>query len=281
VHTSEFREIQYAVADNVATVTLSRPDRRNAWTGRMAAEYRWALHHADADENVGGIVVTGAGSFFCVGADRNILADVSAAGGAYERMKVELPPYPADAPPGLRHNHTYPLALRKMVIAAVNGPCAGAGFVLACFADLRIAAQEAKITASFAGLGLPAEYGIAWVLPRIVGWQNAFEMLVANPVLSGREAAELGFARSAWPSDGFAGRVHEFARTIAQHASPGAMAAMKRQLYVDANGDLDTAYKRAVEDMNRMVGEPDFAVGLAASRDRQLPRFLPREPPAL
>jgi enoyl-CoA hydratase/carnithine racemase len=278
VHTSEFREIEYAVADNVATVMLSRPSRNNAWTGRMAAEYRWALHHADADENVGAIVVTGAGNAFSVGADRDILADVRAAGGAYERMKVELPPYPPDAPPGLRHNHTYPLALRKMVIAAINGPCAGAGFVLACFADLRIAAEEAKITASFAGLGLPAEYGIAWILPRIVGWQNAFEMLIANPVLSGREAAELGFARSAHPLDGFAGQVHEFARRIAQHASPGAMAVMKRQLYVDANGDLETAYLRAVKDMNRMVGEPDFARGLAAARERRLPCFLPPEP---
>lgn len=280
MQTSEFLEIEYGVADGVATVTLSRPARRNAWTGRMAAEYRWALHHADTDENVGAIVVTGADGAFCVGADRDILSDVSAAGGAYERMRVELPPYPADVPPGLRHNHTYPLALRKPVIAAINGPCAGAGFVLACFADLRITTEDAKITASFAGLGLPAEYGIAWILPRIVGWQNAFEILLANPVLSGREAAELGFARRAWPADGFAGRVQAFARGVAQHSSPGAMAVMKRQLYIDANGDLDTAYRRAVEDMNRMVGEPDFARGLAATREGRLPRFLPRETPA-
>lgn len=277
MQTSEFQEIRYAVADNVATVTLDRSSRRNAWTGRMAAEYRWALHHADTDANVGAVVVTGAGKAFCVGADQDILTEVSAAGGAYSKMRVDLPPYPADVPPGLRHNHTYPLALSKIVIAAINGPCAGAGFVLACFADLRIAVEDTKITPSFAGLGLPAEYGIAWMLPRIVGWQNAFEILVTNAVMSGRDAVGLGFARRAWPLADFQERVHDFAREIAQHASPSAMAVIKRQLHIDAHDDLDTAYRRAVADMNRMVGQEDFARGLTAVKARRRPQYLPRE----
>lgn len=274
---SEFQEIRYAVADNVATVTLDRPAKRNAWTGRMAAEYRWALHHAETDENVGAVVVTGAGNTFCVGADQDILTEVSAAGGAYERMEVELPPFPADAPPSLRHNHTYPLALSKLVIAAINGPCAGAGFVLSCYADLRFAVDDVKITPSFAGLGLPAEYGIAWMLPRIVGWQNAFEILLTNAVMTGEEAAALGFVRRAWPRDGFQERAHDFANDVAQHSSPLAMAVIKRQLHVDAHGDLDTAYQRSVADMNRMVGEEDFARGLAAVKARRRPQYLPRD----
>lgn len=277
---SDFREIRYTVADNVATVTLDRPARRNAWTGRMAAEYRWALHHAESDDNVGAVVVTGAGNAFCVGADQEILSEVSSAGGAYSKLKVELPPYPADAPAALRHNHTYPLTLSKVVIVAINGPCAGAGFVLACYADLRIAAEDVKITPSFAGLGLPAEFGIAWLLPRITGWQNAFEILLTNAVMTGREAVELGFARRAWPLDGFHKRVHEYARDIAQHTSPSAMAVIKRQLHVDAHGDLETAYLRAVAEMNRMVGEPDFAHGLSAVKARRRPRYLPKPPAA-
>lgn len=280
VQPSEFLQIQYSVDDHVATVRLDRPRRHNAWTGRMAAEYRWALHHAQADENVGAIIVTGSGDAFCVGADQDILSEVSAAGGAYERMKVDLPPYPADAPADLRHNHTYPMTLGKLVIAAINGPCAGAGFVLACFADLRFAAEDAKITPSFSGLGLPAEYGIAWILPRIVGWQNAFEILLANVVMTGKDAVDIGFARRAWPAEGFQERVHEFARDVAQHASPSAMAVIKRQLHIDAHGDLDTAYRRAVEHMNRMVGERDFVQGLAAVRARKRPRYLPRDPAA-
>jgi enoyl-CoA hydratase/carnithine racemase len=280
VQTSEFQEIQYAVTDNVATVTLDRPARGNAWTGRMAAEYRWALHHADTDDNVGAVIVTGAGRAFCVGADQEILTEVSAAGGAYTKMKVALPPYPADTPASLRHNHTYPLSLSKLVIAAINGPCAGAGFVLACFADLRMAVDDVKITPSFLGLGLPAEYGIAWMLPRIVGWPNASEILLTNAVMSGRDAVDLGFARRAWPLAGFQEQVHEFARDVAQHASPSAMAVIKRQLHIDAHSDLDTAYRRAVADMNRMVGEQDFARGLAATKAGQQPRYLPRNPEA-
>lgn len=272
---SEFKEIRYAVADHVATVTLDRSGRRNAWTGRMAAEYRWALYHADNDENVGAIIVTGAGDAFCVGADKDILGDVSAAGGAYERMKVELPPYPGDLPPGLRHNHTYPLALGKLVIAAINGPCAGAGFVLACFADLRITVDDVKITPSFAGMGLPAEYGIAWMLPRIVGWQNALDILLTNAVMTGEEAADVGFARHAWPRESFTERVHHFASEAARHVSPEAMAVIKRQLHVDAHRDLDSAYRRAVDDMNRMVGERDFARGLAAVRAGLRPCYRP------
>ncbi len=276
----DFKQIGYAVAGNVATVTLNRPQRRNAWTGRMAIEYRWALHHAEHDRDVGAIVVTGAADAFCVGADMKILLEVSEAGGAYQRTVAELPPFPADSPTGLRHNHTYPLALGTPVIAAINGPCAGAGFVLACFADLRIAAADARISPSFAGLGLPAEYGIGWLLPRIVGLQNALEILLTNPVMSGDEARELGFVRRSWPRDGFGERVQEFASSIAQHCSPSALAVIKRQLYVDANGDLETAYLRAVEDMNRMIGEPDFATGLAAVNARERPQFLPRSAPA-
>jgi enoyl-CoA hydratase/carnithine racemase len=276
---AEFKTIAYAVTENVATVMLNRPDRRNAWNGQMALEYRWALHIADHDPDVGAVVVTGAGDYFSVGADMEILSDMGSQGGTYERAAVELPPFPEDAPPALRHNHTYPLALGKPVVAALNGPCAGAGFVLACFADFRVAVQQNKITASFAGLGLPAEYGLAWTLVRIVGLQNALEILLTNPVMSGDDAKEFGFVRRSWPADTFREQVQEFAREMAQHSSPTALKVMKRQIYRDAWGDLsdlETAYVRAVEDMDRMAGEPDFRAGLRAVRERRRPQFLPR-----
>ncbi|GAB2483033.1 Clp protease/crotonase-like domain-containing protein [Jatrophihabitans fulvus] len=279
MHPTEFEAITYTVTDNVATVLLDRADRRNAWNGRMAQEYRWALHHADTDPDVGAVVVTGAGDYFSVGADMQILSDMDERGGTYAREAVSLPPFPDDAPPALRHNHTYPLSVGKPVVAALNGPCAGAGFVLACFADFRVSVQRNKITPSFAGLGLPAEYGLAWTLVRIVGLQNALEILLTNPVMSGDEARELGFVRRSWPADTFADQVHEFARGMAQHSSPNSLRVMKRQVYRDAWGDLsdlETSYTRAVEDMDRMAGEPDFRTGLRSVRDRTPPRFLPR-----
>jgi enoyl-CoA hydratase/carnithine racemase len=280
MNAEDFEQLDYSVTDNVATVTLSRPERRNAWTGRMALEYRWALALADADPEVGAIVLTGAPPAFCIGADADILTDVDSSQGSYQRLAAELPAFRPDTPPGLRHNHTYPLAVGKPVIAAINGSCAGAGFVLACFADFRIAAIGAKITPSFAGLGLPAEYGIAWVLPRIVGLQNALEILLTNAVMSAAEAVELGYVRRAWAAEGFADRVHAFAVGMARHCSPAALAVMKRQLYVDAYGDLETAYLRSVDDMNRMMGEPDFSEGVRALRERRAPVFRPRLPEA-
>jgi len=272
---AEFEQIRYSVFENVATVTLNRPRRRNAWTGQMAIEYRWALHTADHDPDVGAIVVTGAGDWFSIGADMEILDEVNQNGGSYQRLSGELPPFPDGAPPALRHNHTYPLALSKPTIAALNGPCAGAGFVLACFADFRISVADNRITPSFAGLGLPAEYGLAWTLTRIVGQQNALEILLANPVMSGDEAKQFGFVRSSVPAEEFARHVHEFARNLAWHSSPSSLKVMKRQVYLDAWADLEVAYARAVEDMNRMVGEPDFSTGLKATRDRRRARFLP------
>jgi len=279
VQPAEFETIAYTVTDNVATVMLDRPERRNAWNGRMALEYRWALHTADTDLDVGAIVVTGAGDYFCVGADMQILSDMDSQGGSYQRAAVDLPPFPDDAPPALRHNHTYPLALGKPVVAALNGPCAGAGFVLACFADFRVSVEQNKITPSFAGLGLPAEYGLAWTLVRIVGLQNALEILLTNPVMSGRDARDLGFVRRSWDADTFREQTQEFARGMAQHSSPSALRVMKRQVYRDAWGDLsdlEIAYVRSVEDMDRMAGEPDFRTGLRAVRDREQVQYLPR-----
>ncbi len=273
---AEFEQITYTVFENVATITLNRPRRRNAWTGQMATEYRWALHTAEHDPDAGAIVITGAGDFFSVGADRDILAGVSAT-GTYTRQAADLPPYPDDAPPALRHNHTYPLALSKPTIAALNGPCAGAGFVLACFTDFRITVADNKITPSFAALGLPAEYGLAWTLTRIVGQQNALEILLANPVMTGDQAKELGFARSSVPAPHFPLHVHHFARNLARHSSPASLKTIKRQLWQDAWTDLETAYTRAVTDMNHMITQPDFTTALTATRHHQKPTYLPRK----
>src|SRR5580692_8508028 len=167
---ADFEQISYSVFENVATVTLNRPQRRNAWTGQMAIEYRWALHTADHDPAVGAIVITGAGDWFSIGADLEILDEVNQNGGAYRR--------------------------------------------------------------------LAAEYGLAWTLTRIVGQQNALEILLANPVMSGDQAKELGFVRSSVPAAEFARHVHEFARNLAWHSSPSSLKVMKRQIYLDAWADL-------------------------------------------
>ncbi len=270
----EFSELTYQVADGVATVTLSRPDRRNTWNGRSAAEYRWALHHAHTDPHARVVVLTGAGDF-CAGADTGRLSRISSGGGDYAREPVELPPWPEDAPDGLRRNHLAPLLVSTPVIAAITGACAGAGFVLATYADLRFAAADAKITTSFARLGLPAEYGIGWMLPRQVGVPASLEMLYTSEVYDGERARALGWVQRVYPAAELLERTREFARDLARGSSGESLRTMKRQVLIDAAGDLETAYTRSVADMNAALRHPDLAEGLAARKERRPTNFLP------
>jgi enoyl-CoA hydratase/carnithine racemase len=274
VDPNDFTEITYSVDAGVATITLNRPDRRNAWSGPMAIEYRWALHHAHCDPNARVVVLTGAGDSFCAGADTSALASIGASGGAYTKERSPLPPYPADTPVALCHNHTAPLTISTPVIAAINGACAGAGFVLATYADLRWASEEAKIATSFAALGLPAEYGIGWLLPRIVGTARALELLYDPAPRTAAEAARLGFVQRVLPAEALLPTVGEYARRLARHSSPASLAMMKRAVLIDAVGDVDAAYRRSVDDMDAALMTDDFRLGVEAARAKLAPDFL-------
>lgn len=271
---AEFAELGYRVADGVATVTLDQPERRNAWSGRMAVEYRWALHHADSDPDVRVVVLTGAGTDFCAGAHTEALDRINDSGGAYAPEKLPLPPYPATAPESMRRNHLVPLLVSTPVIAAIRGACAGAGFVLATYADLRFAAADAKITTSFAKLGISAEYGIGWLLPRQVGIPNAIELLYTAEVCDGARARELGWVQRVHPADEVLDAALAYARALARHSSGESLRMMKRQIFVDAWGPFDEAYTRSVADMNAALKHPDMKEGLAALRERRPTDFL-------
>jgi enoyl-CoA hydratase/carnithine racemase len=269
-----FEHILYSVDDGVALITLNRPDRGNAWSGPMSIEYRWALHHAHVDPAARVIVLTGAGSQFCVGADTGDLAAIADAQGSYTPTKSDLPPFPDDTPAGLRHNHSAPLTIDVPVIAAINGGCAGAGFVLATYADLRWAAVSARVASSFAGLGLPAEYGIGWMLPRLVGTANAFQLLLDPSPRSAEAMAQLGFVQRVVADAELLPAVLDFAKTIARHSSAGSLRTIKRAIVNDSVGDFDTAYRRSVDDMNTALRHPDLQIGLQAARDKRRPDFL-------
>jgi enoyl-CoA hydratase/carnithine racemase len=270
---AEFEHLTYDVESGVGVVRLNRPERGNAWSGPMAIEYRWALHHADADDAVRVVVLTGAGSAFCVGADTADLAAIGE-GGSYRRHRAELPPFPDGTPAALRHNHTAPLAIGTPVIAAINGACAGAGFVLAAYADLRWAAASARFATAFAALGLPAEYGLGWVLPRITGSARALELLWDPSPRTATDAAALGFVQRVVPEESLLADVMSFAQALARHSSPESLRMMKRAVWIDAAGDLDVAYRRSVEDMDAALAGRDFRAGVAAARRKERPDFL-------
>jgi enoyl-CoA hydratase/carnithine racemase len=274
VNPATFRELRYDVAAGVATITLNRPDRRNAWSGPMAIEYRWALHHAHVDPGVRVVVVAGARGDFCVGADTRNLDAIGSAGGAYEREEAWLPPFPDGTPSGWRHNHCFPLTIGTPVIAAIEGACAGAGFVLATFADLRWAATDAKIACAFARLGLPAEYGTAWLLARQVGVPNALQLLWSPGVIDGIEAERLGWVQHTTEPGTVVAAAVDYARALARGSSSLSLASMKRAVLIDATGDLGVAYERSVADMNAALAHEDFRRGVAAQRAKERPDFL-------
>jgi enoyl-CoA hydratase/carnithine racemase len=261
------------VADGVAVLTLNRPDIRNAWAGRTALEYRWALHHCHTDPAVRVVVLTGEGDF-CVGADHRLLDDIGTNDGSYDVEKSSLPDYPDHTPAELRRNHIYPLTVSVPIIAAISGGCAGAGFLVASYADVRFADPDARIASSFAGLGLPAEYGLGWVLPRIVGSANAALLLYSPTPIGAAQAAELGWVQRVCEPGMCADEAIAYARSLASGSAAGSLRMIKRQLHLDSIGSFAEAYRKSVEDMNSALNSAEFKKGIRALRDKRRPDFL-------
>jgi enoyl-CoA hydratase/carnithine racemase len=271
---ADLRVTRYDVDQGVALVTLNRPDRLNAWTGLMEREYRACLAAADADPDVRVVVVTGAGRGFCAGADYDGLSGM-ALDGAYDdgQRGVPLPAIGSGLREDFNQRHTFPLGLAKPLIAAVNGPAAGVGFVLMCFADVRFAARGAKLTTSFARLGLPAEHGVSWMLSRIVGVAHAADLLLSSRVLLAEEAVDLGLVNRVFDLADLLPASLDYARAMASECSPLALKTIKRQLYDDLLGDLGPSAAKALRLLEEMVAGPEFAEGVAAWLARRPPHF--------
>lgn len=257
------------IEDDVALLTLNRPDRLNAWTPELQTLYFDLLEDCASRDDVRAIVVTGAGRGFCAGADMKHLQGVSS--GEIDRS---APPTDGDTPQDTRPV-AFPLSIPKPVIAAINGPCAGIGLVLAVMCDLRFAAAGAKITTAFARRGLVAEHGISWMLPRLMGPARALDLLLSGRVVLGAEAAELGLVNRAVEDGQVVEHALAYARELARECSPASMAAMKRQVYAD----YDRTLVDTVQDANRLMLEsftaPDFAEGVQSFVERRSPHFAP------
>jgi enoyl-CoA hydratase/carnithine racemase len=278
VELADLKVTRYEVRDRVATVTLDRPDRLNAWTGRMHAEYRALLARAASDRGVRVIVVTGAGRGFCAGADARAL-EGHVERGAYDAglgHDVAMPGY--GVRPEFDADFAYQFGIPKPIIAAINGPAAGVGLVLACYCDLRFAANGAKLTTSHGRLGLPAEYGLSWLLPRLVGVTRAADVLLSSRVVLAEEAERLGLVNRALPPEDLLPFTYEYAGSLATEIAPSSLAATKLQLYRDLHGDAASSVDDAAARMAEMMKGADFAEGVAALVEKRPPAF-PDPPP--
>jgi enoyl-CoA hydratase/carnithine racemase len=269
----ELKVVRYGVTDRVATIALDRPHRLNAWTGRMHEEYRWALLQAEEDDDVRVIVVTGAGRAFCAGADASALAG-HAAKGAYDdgvRSPLAEPGY--GVRPEFDQLFAYHFGLTKPTIAAINGPAAGVGLVLACYCDLRFAALGAKLTTAHGKLNLPAEYGLSWLLPRLIGLTRANDLLLSSRVVLAEEAAAIGLVNAAVPGDDLLDHTYDYASRLVDTVSRGSLRETKRQIYTDLHRDVGSAIVESDELLREMVQHPDFGEGVAAFNEKRTPRF--------
>jgi enoyl-CoA hydratase/carnithine racemase len=256
-------------APGIALVTLNRPERLNAWNGALAARYFELLDEAATDPAVKVIVVTGAGRGFCAGADMDTLQEIGASSGSggAESAAGGRPQF---------HTTTIP----KPVIAAVNGACAGIGMVQALMCDIRFAAAGAKFTTAFARRGLIAEYGMSWILPRLVGPARAMDLLFSGRVVLAEEAFEMGLVNEVVEPSHLLDRTLEYAAELAQHSSPTSMAVMKRQVYADMERGLVPASQAAVGLMTASLRRADFTEGVASFLQKRLPDFGPIDPDA-
>jgi enoyl-CoA hydratase/carnithine racemase len=244
----------------VVTFVLNRPAELNAWTYTLEESFFAALDSAADDPAVRVVVVTGAGRGFCAGASMQLLGDGDRSrrpDRARRRRLCELAEFP------------------KPVIAAVNGPAAGLGFALAVSCDIRFAAADAKLTTAFARLGLVAEHGVAWLLPRLVGSARARDLLLSGRTVTGAEAESMGLVNRAVAGPGTLAEALAYARMLGESGCPASWAAIKRQLLDADRLTLQEAYEQAADLMEPALASADHREGVRAFRERRPPRFAP------
>jgi enoyl-CoA hydratase/carnithine racemase len=264
-----YQQILYDVRERIATVTLNRPEQLNAWTDVMADEVFRATHAASADDDVRVIVLTGAGRAFCAGGD---ITDFKSENP--RQLIDKLPrPYDFSRRADYQSRTAYFPSLSKPVIAMLNGATAGIGLLHALFCDLRFVAEDAVMTTAFSRIGLASEYGMGWILSRVVGHANAIDLLLSGRKVKGNEARSLGLVNQSHPRETLQQVTYDYARDLAEKVSPRSLRVMKRQLW---DLPFQTLQEALITDSAAMLDAnvcEDFKEGKRAFLEKRPPRF--------
>jgi len=260
------QETLYNVANRVATITLNRPDKLNAWTALMESEVRSHMENAEQDDKVRVIVLTGAGRGFCAGADMSLLSAVVDR-GLDDRGREHVLQNEGSRREGVsadfQKRYSYFPAIEKPVIAAINGPVVGLGLVITLYCDLRLASDASRFSTTFARRGLIAEYGMAWMLPRIIGIANALDLLFSARTIDAAEALRMGLVNRVFPQETFLEKAQEYAQELASAVSPRSLRIIKRQVYEAMSQPLAEAFDISVREMMACFRTEDFKEGVA------------------
>ena len=265
----DLKATTYDVSDQIATICLNRPHRGNAWTGRMHTEYRYLLDQAERDHHMRAIIVTGAGDRFCVGGV-SIALDGHSKSWSYDAGTAPDLVTPGDPSfESFRSDFAYHFALSKPVVAANNGAAAGVGLVLACYADIRFAVPGAKLTTAHGPLNLPAEYGLSWVLPRLIGGARATELLLSSRKFLTDEAQQIGLIHELVPANELMSHTRAYVADMITRVSPDALMQSKRQTYLDYHRDVGSSVEEANRLLAEMVKHPNYKEAISAFLEKR------------
>ncbi len=270
---TELKTVRCDIEDGIATVTLNRPHRMNAWTGRMHTEYRAVMKQLDDDDSVRVIIVTGEGRGFCVGGDSQALEGHVEKGGYDPGTPATLAEPGYGVRPEFDSAFAWHFGVSKPVIGALNGPAAGVGLALALFTDIRFAVPGIKFTTAHGKLNLPAEYGLSWLLPRMMPLAKATDLLLTSRVFTSEEALEFGLINRIVPPEELLDVSRAYARTLIETVSPGSLATTKRQIYTDLHRDAASAVEDSEALIREMMKQPDFAEGVKAFTEKRKPKW--------
>jgi len=261
----DFETIRYECTDGVATITLNRPDRLNAWTPTMGREMTDAFRAADRDRAVRAIILTGAGRAFCAGADMDFFAAQIRGGGGTGAEGGDGPGRVEEFPALMQH-------LSKPTIAAINGYALGVGCTMTLLCDIRLASAEARMGFLFPRMGVMAELGSTFLLPRLVGIGRACELMFTGRQYAAGELERIGLLNRVVPGDQLLGTATELAREIAQCA-PLSLTLTRRALYQGLTATFEAQVRHEGYALEYLYRTRDHGEAVAAFREKRPPRF--------